>query len=225
MFVYIHQSVEIKAEKFANIMNRYSYVTPTSYLELLKTFKLLHKIKKLEISDVRDKLANGVAKLESAGKDVAELQIKLTDMQPILKKTQKEVEDMMIVIEKDKEQAAKDEAIVSGKEQKASAKAAECAEIKASAEADLAKALPALEAATSCLKDLKKSDIDEIRAFRNPPKGCVLTMEVTCNLLSIPPIKKKDPSTMKKYDDYWEAAQKSILSDAKKIFRNISYFL
>ena len=31
-FVYIHQSVERKAEQFAQIMGRYSYVTPTSYL-------------------------------------------------------------------------------------------------------------------------------------------------------------------------------------------------
>ena len=224
MFVYIHQSVERKAKKFAQIMGRYSYVTPTSYLELLKTFKLLHKMKKMEISDVRDKLANGVAKLESAGKDVAELQIKLREMQPVLKKTQKEVEEMMIVIKKDKEAAAKDEAIVSKQEQEASLKAAECAEIKADAENDLAKALPALEAATSCLKELKKSDLDEVKAFRNPPSGVRLTMEVACQVLGIAPVKKKDPQTLKKYDDYWEAAQKSILSDAKKFLETLVTF-
>jgi len=223
-FVYIHQSVERKANKFAQIMGRYSYVTPTSYLELLKTFKLLHKMKKMEISDVRDKLSNGVAKLESAGKDVAELQVKLRDMQPVLQKTQKEVEEMMIVITKDKEAAAKDEEVVSKQEQEASAKAAECAEIKASAEADLAKALPALEAATSCLKELKKSDIDEVRAFKNPPGGVKLTMEVACMVLGVPAVKKKDPQTLKKYDDYWEAAQKSILSDAKKFLETLVNF-
>ena len=224
MFVFIHQSVEKKAVEYAQIMGRYSYVTPTSYLELLKTFKLLHKMKKTEIADVRDKLANGVAKLESAGKDVAELQIKLREMQPILKKTQKEVEEMMIVISADKEQAAKDEAVVSAQEKEASGKAEECAAIKADAENDLAKALPALEAATSCLKELKKADIDEVRAFRNPPSGVRLTMEVACNVLGIPPVKKKDPQTLKKYDDYWEAAQKSILSDAKKFLETLVKF-
>eukprot|EP01083_Nonionella_stella_P111300 326422_1 len=224
MFVFIHQSVEKKAEKYAQIMDRYSYVTPTSYLELLKTFKLLYKMKKDEISDIRDKLQNGVSKLDSAAKDVAALQIKLREMQPVLKKTQIEVEEMMVVIAKDKEQAAKDEAVVSAQEQKASAKAAECAEIKADAENDLAKALPALKAATSCLNDLKKSDIDEVRAFRNPPGGVRLTMEVACKVLGVAPVKKKDPATMKKYDDFWEAAQKSILSDAKKFLETLVTF-
>jgi len=224
MFVYIHQSVEKKALQFAQIMNRHSYVTPTSYLELLKIYSILYKMKQSEICDVRDKLSNGVAKLESAGQDVAALQTKLRDMQPVLQKTQTEVEQMMITIATDKEQAAKEEAVVSAQEQEASAKAAECAEIKADAENDLAKALPALEAATSCLKELKKSDIDEVKAFKNPGPGVRLTMEVACQLLGVAPVKKKDPQTLKKFDDYWEAAQKTILSDAKKFLETLVTF-
>ena len=224
MFVNIHQTVEEKSIIFAQMLNRYSYVTPTSYLELLNTFKNLLKLKRKEVSDVRDKLHNGVEKLEQAGKDVAELQEKLTAMQPVLQKTQVEVDEMMKKIAVDKEAAAKEEAVVSKQEAEARAKAQECAEIKADAEADLAKALPALEAATACLKDLKKADLDEVKAFRNPPSGVRLTMEVACLVLQIPPVKKKDPGTMKKYDDYWEAAQKNLLSDAKKFLETLVSF-
>ena len=63
MFVKIHQSVEMKSKEYAEILQRYSYVTPTSYLELLSTFKQLLAIKRKEVSEVRDKLANGVEKL------------------------------------------------------------------------------------------------------------------------------------------------------------------
>eukprot|EP01084_Bolivina_argentea_P087262 157620_1 len=49
-------------------------------------------------------------------------------------------------------------------------------------------------------------------------------MEVACKVLGVAPVKKKDPATMKKYDDFWEAAQKSILSDAKKFLETLVTF-
>jgi len=39
MFKVIHQSVELKVETFFEEMRRRAYVTPTSYLELLVTYK------------------------------------------------------------------------------------------------------------------------------------------------------------------------------------------
>ena len=111
-------------------------------------------MKKIEISDVRDKLSNGVAKLESAGKDVAELQVKLREMQPVLQKTQKEVEEMMIVITKDKQAAAKEEEVVVNKNKEASAKAAECAEIKASR--NLVESITSIRSSNIMFKRIKK---------------------------------------------------------------------
>ncbi|ETO33002.1 Dynein heavy chain family protein [Reticulomyxa filosa] len=225
MFVYVHQSVEEKSKVFAQTLGRHNYVTPTSYLELLSTFKSLLKVKKSEVKDERDKFANGVEKLDQAAHDVAQLQVKLRDMQPVLKKTQEEVEDMMVKIHTDRESAAKEEEIVSKQEREASAKAQECEDIKRDAETDLAKALPALHTATTCLQDLKKADIDEVRAFRNPPAGVRLTMEVACIVLGVSPVKKKDiGNPTKKVDDYWEAAQKKLLADPKKLLQTLVEF-
>lgn len=39
MFKIIHQSVEVMTEKYLDEMRRINYVTPTSYLELLSTYK------------------------------------------------------------------------------------------------------------------------------------------------------------------------------------------
>ena len=66
---------------------------------------------------------------------------------------------MMIVIAH-KENAARDEAVVFAQEEETSAKAPECAAIKANSENDLTKALPAAPPATTqCLKKLKKLDL------------------------------------------------------------------
>ena len=53
-----------------------------------------------------------------------------------------------------------------------------------------------MEAATECLKELKRSDIDEIKSMKFPPAGVKLTMEVTCIVLKVKPERKKDPGTI-----------------------------
>ncbi len=41
MFKQIHQDVEKKSKEFYDVLRRYNYVTPTSYLELLSSFDTL----------------------------------------------------------------------------------------------------------------------------------------------------------------------------------------
>ena len=90
---------------------------------------------------------------------------------------------------------------------------------------DLAEAIPALEEAVKCLNDLKKSDIDEIKSLKTPPGGVVLTIKVCCLMFEVKPIKKNDPNTPgKKIEDYWEAGQKGLLSDAKVFIASLINF-
>ena len=46
MFKIIHQSVEIMSNRFRDEMRRINYVTPTSYLELLNSYKKIYKERK-----------------------------------------------------------------------------------------------------------------------------------------------------------------------------------
>ena len=73
-----------------------------------------------------------------------------------------EVEEMMIVIAKDKVDAAATQETVEKEEAIATSKAAECAEIKESAERDLAEALPALDAAVAVLRRILRR-VEEYR--------------------------------------------------------------
>ena len=47
MFKCIHQSVEAMSDRFSDELNRKNYVTPTSFLELLKLYRIILKEKKL----------------------------------------------------------------------------------------------------------------------------------------------------------------------------------
>jgi dynein heavy chain len=46
-------------EKFFKELKRIYYVTPTSYLELINTFKTLLKEKRTEVKNLKDRYANG----------------------------------------------------------------------------------------------------------------------------------------------------------------------
>jgi len=53
MFKAIHQDVEHKSQEFWSILRRHNYVTPTSYLELLGTFKRLLVVKREEVTTAK----------------------------------------------------------------------------------------------------------------------------------------------------------------------------
>ena len=101
-FQFIHQSIEREAVEFLQAMKRKFYVTPTSYLELLGTYGKVLKEKRIVVGTLRDRLKIGVEKLESTENAVNELQATLTEMEPKLIETQKDVEILIIKITKDK---------------------------------------------------------------------------------------------------------------------------
>lgn len=69
------------------------------------------------------------------------------------------------------------------------------------------RALPMLDKAVESLKELNKSHIDEVRNFKKPPSGVVLTMEAACIMLraklKLKVTMKADATGMKTKPDYW----------------------
>eukprot|EP00762_Andalucia_godoyi_P002130 ANDGO_02526.mRNA.1 Dynein-1-beta heavy chain len=212
MCVSVHQSVERASGRFLASERRYNYVTPTSYLQLLSTFKRMLALKREEVATAKKRLVVGLDKLESTEKDVAILKTELTEMQPVLIETSRQVEEMMIQISKDKADADETRKVVLKEEADSSAKASECKAIKEDAQRDLDEALPALESAVSSLKSLKVSDIQEVAAYKTPPAGVKLVMEAICILKNLQP--KMVGEAGKKVADYWEPSVK-LLKDAR----------
>ena len=167
--VFIHQSVERKSKQFFDTLRRYNYVTPTSYLELLQTFIRLLREKREEIETMRERLQIGLDKLESTAEQVGVMEKELVELQPVLEKTSVEVEEMIQVITADTAVADETKIKVLAQEKAANEKAAEAKAIADDAQADLDKALPALDAAVQALKLLTKNDIVEVKALKNPP--------------------------------------------------------
>jgi dynein heavy chain len=208
MCMNMQQSARDLTERFWNETKRKNYVTPTSYLELINTYKSLLGIKRDEVQLLIKRYRGGLGALSLAETSVNSMKVELTEMQPALEKAAietgaltEQVEAKVPDVEAQKSVAAKDEAATA--EQAAAVK-----EVKDSCEADLAAAIPIVNAALKALDTIKKADLDQVRNMGNPPTGVKLVMHAVLTMLEMKCVKGKDPNDpTKKIDDWWTPAQ------------------
>ncbi|XP_074648811.1 dynein axonemal heavy chain 3-like [Tubulanus polymorphus] len=219
MCKHFHESVRTLSLKFFTMLRRHNYVTPTSYLELILTFKRMLGLKRNEIMQLKNRYLTGLEKLEFAASQVSVMQQELRDLQPELIKTSAETEKLMVKIEQDTVEVEAKKEVVSADEAVANEAAAAAQAIKDECESDLAEAIPALEASISALNTLKPSDITVVKSMKNPPNIIKLVMESVCVMLGLKAERKPDPGgSGKMIEDFWGPSQK-LLGDMKFLER------
>ncbi|PNI91684.1 DNAH3 isoform 3 [Pan troglodytes] len=215
MCKYFQESVKKLSLDFYNKLRRHNYVTPTSYLELILTFKTLLNSKRQEVAMMRNRYLTGLQKLDFAASQVAVMQRELTALQPQLILTSEETAKMMVKIEAETREADGKKLLVQADEKEANVAAAIAQGIKNECEGDLAEAMPALEAALAALDTLNPADISLVKSMQNPPGPVKLVMESICVMKGMKPERKPDPSgSGKMIEDYWGVSKK-ILGDLK----------
>ncbi len=162
----IYPSNKLFFVRYYNVLRRRNYVTPTSYLELILTFKKLLGEKRDEILMLKRRYETGLEKLEFAANEVTKMQKELQDLQPQLVKMSEETDKMMIQIEQETVEVEAKKEVVAADEAVANQAAADAQKIKDECEADLSVALPALESALQALNTLKPADITEVKAMK-----------------------------------------------------------
>ena len=201
---------------------KFNYVTPTSYLELITTFKSLLNVKKDEVGGAKKRYEVGLAKILSCAENVSKMEEELTALQPVLVVKTKEVEDLIVVLDKESADAAVVKEKVEAEAAVAKEEADKTNEMKTQCEAELAEALPALDAAVSALKSLTKGDITEMKAMKTPPSGVRLVMQGVCILFEMKAAKVAAPDGKGKVDDWWEPSKK-VLGDSAFMDKLLNY--
>ncbi|XP_070269812.1 dynein axonemal heavy chain 3 [Myotis yumanensis] len=215
MCKYFQESVKELSLDYYNTLRRHNYVTPTSYLELILTFKTLLNSKRQEVDMIRNRYLTGLQKLQFAASQVAVMQVELTALQPQLIQTSEETANMMVRIEEETIEADAKKLLVQADEKEANAAASVAQGIKDECEGDLAEAMPALEAALAALDTLNPADISMVKSMQNPPGPVKLVMESICVMKGLKPERKPDPSgSGKMIEDYWGVSRK-VLGDLK----------
>ncbi|KAJ3217583.1 Dynein heavy chain 7, axonemal [Dinochytrium kinnereticum] len=215
MCKHFHESTRKLSDQFLARLRRHNYVTPTSYLELIKAFKSLLELKRNAVLKLKYRYTNGLEKLNFAKEAVAKMQIDLGELQPQLIKTKEETDKIMIQIERESGEVLETKKTVQADEEIASKTADEAKAMKLDCEAGLAEAIPALESALAALDTLKSSDITVLKSMKSPPPAVKLVMEAVCIMKDMKPVKIPDPGgSGKKIEDYW-GPSKTLMSDMK----------
>ena len=147
----------------------------------------------------------------------------LIALQPVLVETGKQVEETLIVVDKETKEATAKKTVVQGEEAAANEKAVIAKAIKDECEGELAVAMPLLESALQALNTLTKADITEVKSMKNPPAIVKLVMEAVCLMVGIKPKRVNDPANpSKKIDDYWPPAQ-ALLGESDFLLKLQTY--
>ena len=102
-----HTTTQTAAARFESQLGRIYYVTPTSYLELINTFKSLLGEKRFEVKNLKDRYSNGYDCLIQTESSVNIMEKELVDLQPILVQKGKETEEKLVIVTKETEAADK----------------------------------------------------------------------------------------------------------------------
>jgi len=70
MCKHFHESVRLMSQRYFDTLRRHNYVTPTSYLELILTFKNLLAKKREDILLLKNRYLTGLEKLQFAASQV-----------------------------------------------------------------------------------------------------------------------------------------------------------
>ena len=113
MCMIIHTTVEEASNEFYNELRRRVYTTPKSYLDLINLYLIALDQKRSEFNINKNRLANGLKKLNDTNSNIAELKIRLAELQPLLKQKNDELKIALEKVNADKIIANDKEQIVS----------------------------------------------------------------------------------------------------------------
>jgi len=192
----IPEKIDEASEKFFAELRRKVYNTPKSYLDMISLYIKMLKEQKDKLSTNQRRISIGVQKIEETKSIVANLEVELTALKPVLEKKAVETAELLKVVAVQQSEAKKVKENVSREAEIVSVQQASVLVVQQDAQKDLDKALPALEGAIKALDALRKEDINEIKSFPKPPPAVQMVMEAVCLLL-------KEPQT-------WKSAQKVL---------------
>lgn len=82
LFASVHKDIEGECETFYNELRRKVYITPKSYLDGINLYLSTLGVKRSALSENISRLDKGIETLKLTKTQIAELQVKLTEMEP-----------------------------------------------------------------------------------------------------------------------------------------------
>ena len=182
--VYVHTSVQkAGAHLAATSHGRTLYVTPRHYLDFLAHYHKLFNGKRAALEEQQRHLNTGLRKLKETQEEVAVLQDALREKEKVLRENEKKANDKLeqMMVDKREAESKRDASIEIAKEIEAQAQ--DMQKRQQTVETELAGAKPALDEAEAAVRNIKKTDLDQVSRYPNPPQPVKLALEAVVMML------------------------------------------
>lgn len=214
----MQERVRQLTQRYLFELRRYYYVTPTSYLILIKTFTTLLDEKRNENYTSIQKYDRGLKQMAKAGNQAEEIKVKLIELIPILKEkaeaavvTQREVEAKKVEVDKEVIEVNKEADAAGIEAEKANTIEADCNEA-------LQKVMPIYYKAQAAVDKLSAGDVKEMSVISTPSEGLKIVAQALCyffvenGLNEKQYMLKKEKANDPTIYDYWPLCKKKVLT-------------
>ena len=157
-----------QSEALRREQKRHNFVTPTIYLELLKSFDMNLKEKQKRNRFAISRLKNGLEKLKAANKNMELIHEQLEREKPTLRRTEIEVKEMISTIEEDKKTADTKRDHIINEEKKAIEAEREASKLAKEVEESVNEVDRKLKKTRENINQLKQDKITFLRNLDNP---------------------------------------------------------
>ena len=212
--VMVHSSVSEYSRRFEEQLKRKTFVTPKFYLDFIRSYRKLLGTKRTRSDQLVRRLEGGLMTLIKAAEETKVLSEELAEKNKEINEKKEIVEELIRDIHEKTAIAAEQQATAAEKKAFLDVESVKIQKEKAEADKMLEEAIPALAAAAEALKNLEKSDITEIRQFKEPPFWVKVVCQLTFYL---------KPSGRESGSDEWGNVLKTTLADPDLLNKLIHY--
>ncbi len=220
--------VGLKAQDMLEADRRYTYITPKSFLELLKLFGSMYKQKVNAILDNKQKLESGLNKLKDAKESIAELEKELEVKSVEISKIKVEAEAKNKIAQEKATIVGGESKIAQEEEKRVSEMKARIEEESAKCQAELNKFKPIMDNCMTLAKSIKKEDLDKVRQIKPKPPDKIMNIIKAMRLMLAGQINEYilievDNKALPKKNEKNDIL--ALLLDTKKLIEGLQYFL
>jgi len=203
--VKIHQVVEKVMEFLAKNMANATFITPRHYLDIIHHFLKLFSEKRESLEEQQRHLKSGLSTLRETEEQVYYMGRNLDEKNKALETQEKQAELSLTAMIKSRDEAntQKEQAKILKADLEIELK--DISENSTKIEAELSTVEPMLIAAKKAVSGIKKKNLNEIRAYRNPPAVVSMTLLGVSCLLD-----KKNVRYKKGFKRDWKVLMKML---------------
>lgn len=202
VLVTVHKSVQKLTSNIGKASGRQHYISPRDFLDLIMKFVEIEQEKRSSLEDQQTHIRTGLTKLLETQSEVEELQADMVTKEAVLRAKDAEANLKLTQMVEKQNEAESSKSKAEELSLQLTTQNEEIRVRKESVQNELSEAEPALISAKESVQNIRKSQLDEVRALGRPPAAVQSTMEMVCVMIGEKTIEWQEIRKVIKRDDF-----------------------